>query len=362
MITVVALALPAQSALADSAERSADELLARLRSLYREAGAATDAYNAAEERLQAQTARVERLADRLAATRKRLDAGRDDAGRLARRQYRGEVAVLPPYVRMLLSRDPHTALEHGHLMRRAATEQARVVDRLTSGERRLEELEEQARAALDEQRSLADRRREQRDTVRERVRRTERLLASMTRQERSRVRRLEHSRTDRAQRALRSSGTLRGSRTPSAAGARALRYALAQLGKPYIWGAQGPNGFDCSGLTSRAWAHAGRRIPRTSQGQWRQLRRVPLRRLRPGDLVIYFRGATHVALYAGDGRVVQAPRPGSAVKVSPLAANPVLGAVRPDPSAEPLAEYRPPSVPRSALAGDDTGYSAATGP
>ena len=115
----------------------------------------------------------------------------------------------------------------------------------------------------------------------------------------------------------------------AAAGQRALRYALDQIGKPYVWGAEGPGSFDCSGLTFQAWAHAGRPIPRTSQEQWRRLRRVKLGELRPGDLVVYFKGATHVAIYAGDGMVVQAPRPGSRVKLSPLASNPLRGAVRP---------------------------------
>ncbi|MGW7193212.1 C40 family peptidase, partial [Streptomyces sp. NPDC054838] len=142
-------------------------------------------------------------------------------------------------------------------------------------------------------------------------------------------------------------------------GGAALAYAAAQIGKPYVWGAEGPASFDCSGLTSRAWEHAGRSIPRTSQEQWAQLPKVPLDRLRPGDLVVYFPTATHVALYIGDGKVIQAPRPGTTVKVSPIAANPVLGAVRPDPAGTPLASFTLPPLPESATAGDDTGYSGA---
>lgn len=124
-----------------------------------------------------------------------------------------------------------------------------------------------------------------------------------------------------------------------------------------MWGAEGPGSFDCSGLTSQAWAHAGRSIPRTSQEQWAQLPKVPLDELRPGDLVVYFPTATHVALYVGDGKVIQAPRPGAKVKVSPIAANPLLGAVRPDPDGAPLAEFTAPPVPE-ASGGDDSGYSA----
>ncbi len=78
--------------------------------------------------------------------------------------------------------------------------------------------------------------------------------------------------------------------------------------------------------------------------------------------MIYFPGATHVALYLGDGMVIQAPRPGATVKVSPIAANPLLGAVRPDPKGSPLEEYTPPRLPEGATAGPDTGYSEAEAP
>ncbi|WP_051969126.1 C40 family peptidase [Kitasatospora azatica] len=112
-------------------------------------------------------------------------------------------------------------------------------------------------------------------------------------------------------------------------GERALSWALDQIGKPYIWGAQGPDAFDCSGLTSQAWHVAGVDIPRTSQDQWSELPKVTDGDLRPGDLVVYFKGASHVALYAGNGLIVQAPRSGRTVSLSPLGAMPVLGVVRP---------------------------------
>ncbi|WP_167738707.1 C40 family peptidase, partial [Streptomyces prasinopilosus] len=154
----------------------------------------------------------------------------------------------------------------------------------------------------------------------------------------------------------------RRARAPSAAGARALRYAVEQIGKPYEWGAEGPEAYDCSGLTSEAWRAAGTPVPRTSQEQWARLDRVPLDELRPGDLVVYFPDATHVAVYLGDGMVVQAPRPGAQVKVSPVAANPVLGAVRPDPDREPLRHYVPPELPEGATEGPDQGYAPGYAP
>ncbi len=141
-----------------------------------------------------------------------------------------------------------------------------------------------------------------------------------------------------------------------------MRFAVEQLGKPYEWGAEGPASYDCSGLTSVAWQRAGTAIPRTSQEQWARLERVPLNELRPGDLVVYFPEATHVAMYLGDGKVVQAPRPGAEVKVSPIAANPVLGAVRPDPGGEPLRRYTPPRLPEGRRTGPTRGTRTPTRP
>lgn len=108
----------------------------------------------------------------------------------------------------------------------------------------------------------------------------------------------------------------------------AVRYALAQVGKPYQRGATGPGSYDCSGLTYRAWAHAGVRIPRTSGQQWNRLPRIPLSRLIPGDIVVYYPQASHVALYVGGGTVIQATHPGARVQYAPLNAQPILGAVR----------------------------------
>ena len=119
-------------------------------------------------------------------------------------------------------------------------------------------------------------------------------------------------------------------RAPSAAGTRALAFATAQIGKPYVWGAEGPDSYDCSGLTSQAWAAAGLPIPRTSQEQWRLLPHVSLADMRPGDLIIYYKDASHVAMYAGGGKILQAPRPGRDVTLSEAGAMPVLGVVRPD--------------------------------
>ncbi|MEZ7157521.1 NlpC/P60 family protein [Streptomyces sp. MAD19A] len=344
-----------------SGGRSVPELLTDLQTLYREAEKATERYNATEEALDEQRATTERLEKALARTRLSLHDSKGAAGRLARQQYQS-LSGLSPYVRLLLARDPQRALEQGHVIGQLARERAHTVGRLAGDTKQADELARRARKALDARIALTERRGKERDQVVERLRNVEELLASLTAEQLADLAELERSRVDEAQRELVASGALSGANAPSAAGERAVRYAVEQLGKPYEWGAEGPETYDCSGLTSEAWRAAGAEVPRTSQEQWARLERIDLVDLRPGDLVVYFHDATHVALYLGDGMVVQAPRPGARIKVSPIAANPVLGAVRPDPGGEPLGHYVPPELPEGATDGSDEGYGAVYAP
>ncbi|MBG0852537.1 C40 family peptidase [Streptomyces spinoverrucosus] len=309
--------------------RSIAALLTDLQRLYREAEKATETYNATEEQLKKQRAVAGRLDTELSRARLALHDSRGAAGRLARQQYQGR-SDISPYVRLLLARDPQHALEQGHVIGQLARERARTVEELAGDEKKADELAHRARAALDRQLALAERRKKERDKVRERLHQVEKLLASLTAAQLAAVADVENKGVAEAQRKLEASGALGAEAKPSPRGNRAVRYAMRQLGKPYEWGAEGPKRYDCSGLTSKAWAHAGTRIPRTSQEQWAKLPRIPLKELRPGDLVIYFRDATHVAMYLGKGKVVHAPRTGEKIKVAPLANHPILGAVRPD--------------------------------
>ncbi|WP_329334773.1 NlpC/P60 family protein [Streptomyces sp. NBC_00663] len=326
-----AAAVPEPSA---PGERSVSELLTDLQRLYQEAEEATETYNATAEKLKDQRAEVRRLDGRLARARLSLHDSRGAAGRLARQQYQNSTDI-SPYVRLLLARDPQHALDQGHVIGQLARERAETVGRLTGSEKKADGLARKARAALDGQLTLAVRQKKDRDAVRRKLDDVEELLASLTEEQLGAVAELERTDVAAAQEDLVTSGALgSGEGEPSRAADRAVRYAVQQLGKPYEWGAEGPEAYDCSGLTSQAWEHAGRPIPRTSQEQWARLPRIPLRELRPGDLVIYFPKATHVAMYLGGGQVVQAPRTGEKVKVSPLASHPILGAVRPDKGQE----------------------------
>lgn len=122
----------------------------------------------------------------------------------------------------------------------------------------------------------------------------------------------------------------------SDSGARdAVQFALDQVGKPYEWGAAGPDAFDCSGLTMLAWQHGGVDLDHWSVGQARQAPPVPLADARPGDLVVYAADPAdlatvyHVGLYLGAGLMVEAPHPGADVRVAGIWRPDLLGTFRP---------------------------------
>jgi cell wall-associated NlpC family hydrolase len=118
---------------------------------------------------------------------------------------------------------------------------------------------------------------------------------------------------------------------PSASGRAqaAVDYALAQVGDAYVWGASGPDAFDCSGLTLMAWAQAGVSLPHSSSSQMSSGASVSSSNLQPGDLVFYYSPVSHVGIYIGNGKIVHAANPSSGVEVSPVFSMPYSGAVRP---------------------------------
>lgn len=105
----------------------------------------------------------------------------------------------------------------------------------------------------------------------------------------------------------------------------AIETACKQVGDPYVWGATGPNSFDCSGLTQYAYKKAGIYLTHFTGAQWNEGRSVSRSEARPGDLVFFFSDLHHVGLYLGNGIMVHAPRTGKPVQVSSINNMPVAG-------------------------------------
>ncbi len=111
----------------------------------------------------------------------------------------------------------------------------------------------------------------------------------------------------------------------SSAASTAIKTACKQVGDPYVWGATGPNSFDCSGLTQYAYKAAGIYLTHYTGAQWQSGRAVSRSDARPGDLVFFYSDVHHVGLYLGDGLMVHAPRTGKPVQVSNIDYQPVAG-------------------------------------
>lgn len=108
----------------------------------------------------------------------------------------------------------------------------------------------------------------------------------------------------------------------------ALQWALRQRGRPYVWGAAGPDTFDCSGLTMWAYGKVGINLPHYTGSQWNSGTHVSKDQLQPGDLVFFYSDLHHMGMYVGNGMIVHAPHTGDVVRLAPLAGRPFAGAVR----------------------------------
>ncbi|UYM05405.1 C40 family peptidase [Solicola gregarius] len=119
-----------------------------------------------------------------------------------------------------------------------------------------------------------------------------------------------------------------GTTDASGAAAAAIAFAKDQLGEPYVYGAAGPDSWDCSGLTSGAYASAGIALPRSSSSQAGAGTPVSSSDMQPGDLVFYYTPISHVAIYLGDGLIIHAPHPGSSVEIVGVSTMPVTAVRR----------------------------------
>ncbi len=166
------------------------------------------------------------------------------------------------------------------------------------------------------------------------------MLTKLTAQEKARLAAIEAEKARKAAAAAarvastsrsRTSASMSVSDLPVAASGRAaqaLAFARAQVGKSYVYGATGPNAYDCSGLTGAAYRSAGISLPRTARAQFGVGQRVSLGQLQPGDLVFYYSGISHVGMYVGNGMIVHAANPRSGITYASVTSMPFMGGRR----------------------------------
>ncbi|MFH8368557.1 NlpC/P60 family protein [Streptomyces sp. NPDC018031] len=306
---------------------------AQVERYHREAEEATERFNGAKENADRAAAAYEALRDRAARETARLNTARNALGSYATAQYRS--GAVDPGVQLALSSTPDDYLDRASATARVHGRQASAVGRLVRQIRGLKQVRSEAKGKLAELNRSRDALALHKRAVESKLHAADRLLDRLTAEQRRRVLDGDAARGAPG-RAASGGGEATGrpgpvppAQAPSGRAALAVSFAYGALGKPYVWGATGPSGYDCSGLTQAAWRSAGVALPRTSYTQINAGRRVGRAELAPGDLVFFYDGLSHVGLYIGGGKMIHAPRPGSTVRIAGIDDMPFAGASRP---------------------------------
>lgn len=343
----------------NSAPGSLDAIKQQIAALYQQAEASTQQYDATEERIARLQAAVASSSSRSAQLRDELAAATGSLGRLAAEQYRD--AGISPSMALVFSAHPDSYLERAGLTDRVASVDQQRVVAVRRAQQALGVLDHESTTELADLHAAELQLAANRADIQSRLADARARLASLNQAERADVTAALASGDDgdglgvtmptsapslsSLLSAITDAATANlGGGSDGASGgiganaiappdvsrvAKAIETAYNELGKPYVWGATGPGDFDCSGLTQHVWAAAGVQLPRTSQEQANAGPAVPVSDIRPGDLVVYFPGATHIGIYVGHGLVIHAPRPGSFVQFTPLGSMPINKVVRP---------------------------------
>jgi len=305
--------------------------------LNRQAEQAAERYNTAKVELTDTTRQLRAARHKYAATKRRLDAMQVLVGRIAVASYKS--GGLDSSVQLLLSDDPTGFLRQAADLTQVTKHQDHLLAdmqaaRLSAAVDRKAVAEQQARAQ-DLQGEIAAEKR----TIEGKLATARALLGRLEAKQRAQLMSVRQAATDRAlgarSDAMRASRSSRDGDFPTYDGpasgraAVAVKTAFAQLGDPYVWGAAGPGSFDCSGLTMYSWGAAGVSLPHSSSAQYSAVPHVSISNLQPGDLVFYYSPISHVGIYIGGGRVIDAPYPGLSVHISGLYSMPLVGAGRP---------------------------------
>ncbi|SMQ18392.1 Cell wall-associated hydrolase, NlpC family [Streptomyces sp. Ag82_O1-12] len=346
-LTSVALLSQSANAAPEADDKpSLEEVEKKVDDLYRQAESATDKYNAAKEKTAKQRKRADTLLDDVAERTQKLNEAREELGSFASAQYRTGAAA-PDTATFLLADTPQDYFDQTQLMDRMTGRQKVAVDDYVTQQSETMKKRQEATESLETLTDSQDGLRTAKATVQRKLADARELMSKLTAEEKARLAAIEKekraeaarkadelARQQAAQQKAReeaaqqqdsgssSSGPGSGSSSSTAPADssyatkadKALAFARAQVGKPYVWGAVGPGSYDCSGLTQAAWKAAGVTLPRTTYDQVNAGTTVPLSQARPGDLVFFYDDVTHVGVYIGNGMMIHAPKPGTYVR------------------------------------------------
>ncbi|MFJ8788207.1 NlpC/P60 family protein [Streptomyces sp. NPDC102462] len=351
LTSVALLSQTANAAPSPDGDRpSVEEVQRKVDDLYRQAESATEKYNAAKERTGKQRKQVDTLLDDVARRTDRLNKAREELGAFAAAQYRTGAAA-PDTATFLLADTPQDYFDRTQLMSRLTSRQKTAVDDYVTEQSTTMKKRREATKSLETLTESQDELQTAKATVQKKLSTARQLLSKLTAEEKARLAAIEKRKqqeaarkaaelakkqaeqeaarqksdasnsTDSSSSSSSSSPSSSSSSSSSSSGSgyatkaeKAIAFARAQIGKPYVWGATGPDSYDCSGLTQAAWKAAGVSLPRTTYSQVEAGTTVSLANAQPGDLVFFYDDVSHVGLYIGNGMMIHAPKPGAYVR------------------------------------------------
>ena len=288
------------------AEPTQDEVEDKIEELREEVSTAVEEYNQAKEDHDVAETLYEDLDEQVGDEEERYEELRTKVQELASATYQS--GDLDSMANILSSEGPESLLEQNADLNYLSEAQKAQLDEFGASHERLFALKDEAEEALEEAETALEEAEEAKTGVEEKLEEQETLLA-------------QFPDSDPAAEGADSSGGQSYTGSASGSAGAALDFAYAQVGKPYVWGGTGPNGYDCSGLVQAAWRAGGVDLPRTTYAQAEVGQRIyDMNALQPGDIMFFFGGLSHDGLYAGNGQMVHAPSSGRNIEVVGLAA------------------------------------------
>ncbi|POM24151.1 putative endopeptidase precursor [Actinomadura rubteroloni] len=307
----VAFSLPLPMTAHAAPKPTEAETKKKIEKLNEKSDAAVERYNQATERLKAAKKKLDAARKASKAEEQAFEKERQHIAELAATAYKNsDTDGLAGFVG---SKDPQAILDQSSILTHLSQNRDAELAQYVAAVQRLKREQEQAQQAYDDYTSKTKDARKEKQNVDKQLAQQKKILAKFG---------VKNDKPGTG-----AGGTYTG---PASGSARAaLNFAYAQLGKPYVYGAAGPNSYDCSGLTMRSWGAAGVNITRTTNSQWAATKRVSQSDLQAGDLV-FFNSLGHVGMYVGGGKIIHAPHTGTVVKIVPLSSMPgYYGAGRP---------------------------------
>ncbi|HEY8474800.1 MAG TPA: NlpC/P60 family protein [Natronosporangium sp.] len=311
-MTVVAPAL-SLTATPASAQDTLQEVDAEIEERFRELEPVIEDYNAARIELKELEDEADALAEELAPLQEEVDAARAEVTDIAVYTFKG--GTLSAVNALLTTGSPLTMAEQLTVLNQFAKSQQATISDAAAIMAEYEAERAELDAKIDELKALEEELGQRADEIEAEIDELKELREELL--------------GDQAAPVSTGNAGECPSYDPGGAAGIAIRFACAQIGKPYVYGAAGPDSYDCSGLTAAAWAEAGVSLPHNAAAQRDAVAYIERSDLQPGDLVFYYSDLSHVALYAGDGYVMEASNPTRPLGMSPIDQKPIHSYGRP---------------------------------